>query len=223
MGGWLIMIVLAAATFGGLMLFAHERVKMWTALAAAIMLALTGYAIQGRPSLPSAPAQPIAEKGEAVEALLSIRADMDYQYSASKQWLTLSDGFARNGNYRLAAALLQSGLKKEPRNADLWSALGLVLMLAGDGEISPPAQFAFDKARQFRPQHPAPDYFAGLAALFKQDPAATVALWKPILADAPAKAKWRPRLESQLAGLERMIAQSQPLPQTNSQPAEIKQ
>jgi cytochrome c-type biogenesis protein CcmH len=220
MAGWLIMALLTGLTFGGLMLFVRERSKLWSALAAAMVLALAGYATQGQPSLPSAPAMPIAEKGKAAEALLSIRAEMDYQYSASKRWMIISDGFARNGKYRMAAALLQSAIRKEPRNADLWSALGLVLMLAGDGELTPPAKFAFEKARQFNPRHPAPDYFAGLAMLFKQDPVATVALWKPILANAPAKAKWRPRLESQLAGLERMIAASQPLPSADFQPTE---
>jgi cytochrome c-type biogenesis protein CcmH len=164
--------------------------------------------MQGRPTLPTAPANASKKGNEAVETLITIRGDMDQQFTAAKQWLTLSDRFARDGNYRMAAALLQSGLKENPKSADLWSGLGVVLMLAGDGTISPPAQYAFDKARAYAPRHPAPDYFTGLYALFEGNPAKALKLWDGVLERSSPKAKWRPRLESQIAGLQTLLVRA---------------
>jgi cytochrome c-type biogenesis protein CcmH len=101
----------------------------------------------------------------------------------------------------MAAAILQSGIKKNPESADLWAALGVVLMLAGEGQITPPAKMAFVKARALSPKHPVPGYFEGLEVLFKGDLKKAISLWESVMANTPEKAKWRPRLESQLRGL----------------------
>jgi cytochrome c-type biogenesis protein CcmH len=119
-----------------------------------------------------------------------------------------ADAFAKQGNYTLAASYIQSGLRNEPENAELWSALGLQLMLASKGQMSPPAQLAFDKARTLRPNYPAPYYFAGLARLFGGDLKAAILLWEKTLSLATPKAKWKPRLESQLAALEALEQRS---------------
>jgi cytochrome c-type biogenesis protein CcmH len=209
MGGWFVMIGLAALTFAGLLYFASNRKQLWTAIAATMALALAGYAVQGKPYQTTAPSQ-MAKKGNSeFEALIAIRADMDYKFANSKQWLTMSDGFARNGNFRLSVALLQSGLRKNPNNADLWAGLGLNMMLAGDGNLSPAANFAFAKTRILSPQHPAPDYFEGLHALFNGDVSTTLKLWRSLLERAPKNAKWRPKLESQLTRLNSMLAQTE--------------
>ncbi len=205
MDGWFVAIALAALVFAALLFFARQRKQVWTVLAAVLVLALAGYAFQGRPSLPNAPA-PIQKKGnKAFEDLITLRADMDRRFSSSKQWLMLSDSYARDGNFKMSAAFLQSALLKKPNDGDLWAALGLVLMLAGDGTISPPSEYAFQKARALSPRHPAPDYFRGLNALFNGDAAKAVTLWEALIKDAPKTAKWRPKLESQLLGLKSML------------------
>ncbi len=208
MGGWIVMIGLAAACCAALIFFAKERKAVWSAVAAALVLALAGYTIQGQPSLATAAAQPPEQNDRAIEALIAMRADMDYQFAGSKQWLSLSDGFARQGKYGIAAAFLQSALRESPQNGDLWAGLGLVLMLAGEGELSSPARLAFANTRKFAPHHPAPDYFEGLNLLLKGDTQKTLSLWKPLIERAPKSAKWKPKLESQVKGLATMIEQS---------------
>jgi cytochrome c-type biogenesis protein CcmH len=208
MGGWIAMILLAALTFAGLLYFARNRRKVWTAIAATVVLALAGYTVQGKPSLAVAPAQTANKGNREFEALIAMRGDMDYKFAKSKQWLTMSDSFARNGNFRLSVALLQSGLRKSPNSADLWAALGLDMMLAGDGNLSPAANYAFAKTRALSSDHPAPDYFEGLHALFNGDVNKTMTLWESLLERAPKNAKWRPKLESQIAGIKRILAQA---------------
>jgi cytochrome c-type biogenesis protein CcmH/NrfG len=129
-----------------------------------------------------------------------MRADMDQSFGGAKRWLVTADAFAKQGDYRLSASYIQAGLKQNPQDADLWSALGLQLMLASNGEMSRPAQLAFDKARTIRPAYPAPYYFAGLARLFGGDVDSAILFWEKTLSLATPNAKWRPRLESQLNG-----------------------
>lgn len=204
--GWVVMAGMGLACALVILAFVNGRRQLWQPVMATIVLAMAGYAWQGRPALPSAPAQPIAEEKGAAEALLKMRGDMDQSYGVAKMWLVTADGFARDGNYGAAAGYLQAGLREHPDNADLWSALGVVLMLASEGEITPPAKLAFDKARNLAPNLPAPDYFEGLAALFAREPDVTIVKWKQLLERATPKAKWRPAVESQLSGLETLMS-----------------
>lgn len=210
--GWIIMVGAGLASALAILAFAKGRRQLWQPVAATVVLAMAGYAWQGRPDLPSSVAQPIAAERGAAEALLKMRSDMDQNFGVAKMWLVTADGFARDGSYSAAAGYIQAGLREHPDNPDLWSALGLVLMLASDGEMTPPAKLAFDKARKLAPGLPAPDYFEGLAALFERKPDITISKWKEVLERATPKAKWRPAVESQLAGLESLIAGTAPPP-----------
>jgi cytochrome c-type biogenesis protein CcmH len=208
--GWLPAILLASTVFGGLLLLLPRRKQLWPVVAAAVVLGLAGYAWQGAPEQPASPAQPIPAKLKAADALLQMRADMDTGYGIGKQWLITADSYARSGKYDYSAAFIQSGLRQYPKNGDLWAGLGVVLLLAGDGQMSPPAKMAFANARKFGPRNPAPDYFAGLVELFEGRPAKTVEIWQRIVDSAPDKAIWRRKLESQLIGLKTMLQSVQP-------------
>ena len=56
--GWLIILVLAIATFGGLYPFVRRDKGALQFVAAALLLALAGYALQGRPNLAGQPKPP---------------------------------------------------------------------------------------------------------------------------------------------------------------------
>ena len=206
MNGWVILGLLALASLAGLILIGRLSRGLWQVAAAAILLAMTGYVLQGRPVLPSSPAKPVEAENEAADALLTMRAEMDQSFGVAKRYLVTADSFSRSGDYKLSAAYIQSGLRDYPRDADLWNALGLQLMLASDGQISLPAKLAFDKARVSWPQHPGPDYFEGLSDLFAGNAPSAISHWEAALAKATPKAKWRPRLESQLASLRQMAS-----------------
>jgi len=208
MSGWLGIVLLSAVVGAALLLSVNARKLLWSPVLAAVVLGMAGYAWQGRPDLPAARAKPIAAERGAAKALIKMRSDMDQNFGQAKSWLNLADGFAREGNYGAAAGIIQGGIRQHPQNADLWSALGLVLMLAADGEMTPPAQLAFDKARKLAPQLPAPDYFEGLAFLFQRKPIEALKMWNKVLDRATPNAKWRAPLESQYLGLQQMLLQS---------------
>lgn len=208
MTGWIALALLAAFSLAGIILLGRLGKGYWQLAAAAILLGVTGYALQGRPSVASSPAKPRAAKEDAAVQLVAMRADMDQSFGGAKRWLVTADSFANQGDYTLSASYIQAGLKQNPKDPDLWSALGLQLMLASNGEMSLPAQLAFDKARAIRPNYPSPYYFAGLSRLFRGDVSGAILFWEKTLSLATPNAKWKSRLESQLAGAKALQVQA---------------
>ncbi len=216
--GWVVLGLLAAATLAALIFAGRLPRSLWQVAAAAIVLSMTGYALQGRPDLPGAPAQPIAARGETAGALIDVRMKMDQHFSRARMWLFPADGFARRGEYQTADSFLRSGLREDPNSADLWVAHGVLIMLASNGELSPPAKLAFDRARLASPRgHPGPDYYEGLAELFKGDAGTALQRWQALVDRAPASAYWKPVLESQIKGLKALAA----APAQSPQPAAV--
>jgi cytochrome c-type biogenesis protein CcmH/NrfG len=212
MMGWIVMIAFGLATFVALTYFGKLPRGIWEAAAAAIVLAAAGYAWQGSPGLAGSPAKQLTDKGSTAEALIQTRSEMDQTFSNARPYLILSDAYARDGDYQFAASYIRSGIRKHPQNADLWAGLGLQLMLAGEGQMSPPAKFAFDRAKKLAPRQPAPDYFEGLAALFEGRIDVAIGLWQGLLDTAPKEAKWKGRLESQVADLKKLQASTRKPP-----------
>lgn len=216
MSGWIALGVLASLSLVGLILAGRLPRALWQVAAAAIVLAMAGYALQGRPAIPASPAKPVEAKEVTADALIAMRADMDQRFTGATRWLVTADAFARSGGYRASAGYIQAGLRQNPNNPDLWSALGVQLMLVSEGKMSDPAQLAFDKARALAPKYPAPDYFEGLSALFDGDVGTAISKWELALTNAPKDAKWVPRLESQLAALRKLLAQSAQQPKNEA-------
>ena len=208
MNGWVALGLLSVFSLLVLAWFVSGSKGLWQIGAAAVLLGMTGYALQGRPSAPSSPAKPLEGSEVAATQLVDIRADMDQSFGGAKRWLITADSFAKQGEYALAASYIQSGLRSDPKNADLWSALGLQLMLASDGQLSAPAELAFDKARAIRPSYPAPYYFVGLARMLSGDLDGAILLWEKTLSLATPNAKWKDVLESQLQAAKALQAQT---------------
>lgn len=208
MNGWVALGLLSVVSLAVLVFFVRSSKGLWQVAGAAVLLGMTGYALQGRPAIPASPAKRLEASEVAATQLVAIRADMDQSFGSAKRWLVTADSFAKQGDYSLSAAYIQSGLRTEPENPDLWSALGLQLMLASEGQMSPPAQLAFDKARAIRPNYPAPYYFAGLARLFAGDLDGAILLWEKTVSLATPKAKWKSRIESQLQAAKALQAQA---------------
>jgi cytochrome c-type biogenesis protein CcmH len=207
--GLIIAFCIAAIMAGVIIAFTPQRRQLWPLVLAPMMLGLAGYAWQGQPALHSSPAQPIVAQKQAAGAVIEMRSYMDANYDVAKQYLILADSYARDGNYKFAAAYINSGLSRYPRDGDLWAGLGVVIFLAGDGKMSPPAEMAFANARKYSPFNVSPDYVAGLADLFEGRPASTLERWQSLIDKADDKSVWKPKLESQLEGVKAMLQATQ--------------
>jgi cytochrome c-type biogenesis protein CcmH len=197
--GWLILIALIAASVAALRLLGVRGAPL-TAGAAALLLGAAGYALQGSPGQPGAPAR----GGEArdVIPLTEARHAFFGNFTPAESWLVMSEALARGGNGEDAVNILQNAVQRYPADPQLWIGLGNALVDHARG-LTPPAQLAYERAAALAPGHPAAPFFYGLAVARSGDRAAAVQLWRSILADAPKDASWRPLVEQGVAALSR--------------------
>lgn len=195
--GWLILAILMLVALAVLRL-AGVRGPMLTLSASALLVGAAGYAFQGQPNLPGSP--PSSIDREQIAPLTEARHAFYGNFSGAEGWLTMAEALERTGKTEDAASLLQNAVRRHPGDAQLWIGLGNILV-DHSGGLTPPAQFAYKRAAALDPLQPAPGFFYGVALARSGDPAAAVAIWKQILADAPANASWRPLIEQGVAAL----------------------
>jgi cytochrome c-type biogenesis protein CcmH len=195
--GWVVLIVLIAASLGSLWAL-KVRGGLFTASAAALMLGASGYAMQGRPNVSGAPA--MGDEGRDVIPLTDARHAFFGYFTPAEPWLRMSEALARDGKSEDAIGILQNAVTRYPGDAQLWIALGNALVDHARG-LTPPAEFAYQRAATMAPGHPAAAFFYGLALARSGDRQAAVEIWKRILAKAPKDASWRPLVEQGVATL----------------------
>ena len=204
--GWLILIVLALAAFAAVWRFGSLDRAGLQLLAAALLLALAGYAWQGRPGLAGAAKAPSATRDLPPTAFAQMRQEMLGRFDTADRWLTIAESFQRRGDTRGAAGVVRSGLRAHPRNAILWLGYGDALVVHGGGLVTPAAQLAYERAIALAPDHPAPRLFLGLA--FAQSGRLDEAerTWRVLLDRTPPDAPWRAQVEQQLRLVEQARA-----------------
>lgn len=195
--GWLILLLLVAASVGLLWLL-RLRGGLLTGSVAALLLGASGYALQGRPSTPGEPAQ--AGEGHAVLPLTEARHAFFGYFTPAESWLRISEALARDGKSEDSVGVLQNAVKRYPGDPQLWIGLGNALVDHARG-ITPPAELAYKRAAQLVPGHPAAPFFYGLALARSGDRAAAIQMWQEILKTAPKDAEWRPLVEQGIAAL----------------------
>ena len=200
--GWVIMVALAAIAGGALWKWGHLPRSAFEPVAAALLLGLAGYALQGSPGLPDYPVKAPEDTSRAKEADIEIRKEMgEARFGSGPSWLMAADGAMRAGLPTAAVTYIKTGLKQNPRDPDLWVGLGNALVVHNGGMVSPAATYAFQKAAEIAPQHPGPPFFMGLALAQSGQFAQARAIWTELLARAPFDAPWKADLEQRLAQL----------------------
>ena len=197
MSGWLILAALIALGLAALWLLG-VRGAMFKLAAAALLVGASGYALQGRPGLAGSIHSAAAAK--EVIPMTAARQAFFGDFSGSEHWLLMSESMARRGNTADAAGILRSAVREHPRDIELWIGLGNALVDHA-GVITPAAEFAYERAVELAPGHPAPPFFLGVALARSGDRAGAITLWRQMLADAPADAGWRPLVEDAVAAL----------------------
>ena len=200
--GWVVMLVLALLVAAGLWRWMRGDMGLVQFLAAALLVALAGYAWQGRPTMAGAPKAPPAPTRQLPDsAFAEMRPDLMGQFNNAAHWLSLAESYQRTGNTKEGVEIIQNALRRTPNNADLWVGLGNALVQHGGGLMTPAAELAFDRALQIAPDHPGPRFFYGIALAQggRFDEAEQV--WHQLLASAPPSATWRGAIQEQLDAL----------------------
>ena len=202
---WVVLVLIAVAVFCGLVFVLKLPRGGWELAGAALLLGISGYAVQGHPGQAGAPKVASETTKAADEATTAERRAMGNKFGSSQNWLILADALTRQGQYAAASDVLRSAVHKDPKNADLWVAMGNALVGHSDGAISPAAQLAFQRAADIAPEHPGPPFFMGLALAQSGRLPEARALWMKLLARTPAAAPYREDLSARLARINQMM------------------
>jgi cytochrome c-type biogenesis protein CcmH/NrfG len=203
------MLLLAVATGVGLWRFARRDMGALQFLGAALLLALAGYAWQGRPALEGRPKPPPARQEIPDSGFAETREDMLGRFDRAWYWLNLSEGFARRGDTQGAAQVISAGLREAPNDPDLWAGLGSALVTHADGMMTPAAELAFRRAQAIAPEHPAPRFYYGLALAQGGQFDQAEQIWRELLSQAPPDADYRRIIEERLQSLQQARAMGQ--------------
>src|SRR5438067_6401630 len=109
--GWIILATLFVACLGALWLLG-VRGGLLKAVAAALLLGASGYALQGRPDLPGAPAESNAAQNYL--PLVQARHAFFGDFTPAESWLKISEALARDGQSEDAVGVLNNSVKKYP-------------------------------------------------------------------------------------------------------------
>ena len=189
--GLAILAAIVAATLGLLWLL-RLRGAVFTLAAAALMIGAAGYALQGRPTLGGSPN--FAADRRPPVPLTAARKALIGQFDAADMWMTISEGYASRGQTKDAVGVMNSAIRARPTDFAMWVGLGNALSDHAR-TLTPGAQFAFARAAELAPGHPAPPFFLGLAEARSGQLERALTRWRAILANAPADASWRPLVE----------------------------
>ena len=198
MNAWIILALLFAAILGSLWLLKVRGAFLMFAVSA-MLFGSVGYVLQGSPFYAGSPRAAVAAQPPI--PLADIRHGFFGNFTGEESWLSISEALARTGDTEGSVNVLKNAVGKYPGNAQLWVGLGNALVDHAGG-LTPASQFAFQRAAELSPGHPAPAFFMGLALARSGDRDGALELWKGILADAPANASWRPVVEDAVAALQ---------------------
>jgi cytochrome c-type biogenesis protein CcmH len=132
--GWLILLLLFVLSLGALWLLG-TRGGLLKAAAAALLLGASGYALQGQPNVPGAPAEGSA--GSGVVPLTEARHAFFGNFSPEESWLLISEALARDGKTEDAVGVLKNAVGRYPTDEQLWIGLGNALVDHAHG-LTPP-------------------------------------------------------------------------------------
>jgi cytochrome c-type biogenesis protein CcmH len=216
---WILVLALGLGALALLLgAFRGTRVN-WQAPAAALLLGLTGYAMQGQPGQPGAPhlhvEQAMADPGGEIRSRQML-AGRDDQNDFS---MTIANAMIRHGQFADAATVLNGEVEKHPHNGQAWLAMANALVGQAQGSLSPAALLAYRRAAEADPAAPGPPFFLGLALARAGRLAETRAIWAGLLARARADAPWRPDLARRVEMLDALASGRMPAAPPGSAPS----
>jgi cytochrome c-type biogenesis protein CcmH/NrfG len=199
--GWVLIMLMALGVFLALWRLGGLNRMTLQLLGSALLIAMAGYAVQGRPGLAGKPVPPPTRQKLPDSAFAGARREMLGQFDTASRWLIIADSYHRSGNTQNAVGILRAGIKAHPRDPDLWLGLGNALIIHAGGMMTPAAELAFERAARFGPDPPGPRFFYGLALAQGGRLGQAERIWRALLASSPADAEWRPMVQSHLAQL----------------------
>jgi cytochrome c-type biogenesis protein CcmH len=156
----------------------------------------------GSPELPDFPLAQRSRTPGATQSLDKLVAQVEQHLEAEpadgRGWTILAPVLARLGRVDDAVRAYRNSITYSGENATRRADLGEALVAAAGGVVTGEAKAEFERAVALDADDVKANYFLGLAAEQDGHAAEAAAIWRTMLAKAPADAPWRPLVQSSL-------------------------
>jgi cytochrome c-type biogenesis protein CcmH len=166
-------------------------------------IGLSVYLFSGSPGLEDRPlAQRFAgpvESRSMPELVARVEAHLRDNPDDAKGWRVLAPVYMRLGRFADAADGFRQVLRIEGRVAEILVDYGEALAMGEGGLVTADARTVFAEAAALSAEVPKAHFYLGIAELQDGRKDEAVAIWRGMLAGAPADAPWRAAVEQQIA------------------------
>jgi cytochrome c-type biogenesis protein CcmH len=180
-----------------------RRASAIVALVGLPIAAVTFYLSLGSPQLGDFPLVSRIRTADANQPLdnmvAQVEAHLEKNPADGRGWTVLAPVLARLGRYDDAVRAYRNVITYAGDGPERRSDLGEALVITAGGVVTAEAKAEFERAVAQSADEPRANYFLGLAAEQDGRQADAAAIWRGILAKAPADAPWRPLVEAALA------------------------
>jgi cytochrome c-type biogenesis protein CcmH len=180
-----------------------RRASAVVALVGLPLAAVTFYLALGSPWLgdfPLAARTRTADVNQPLDNMVAqVEAHLEKNPADGRGWSVLAPVLVRLGRYDDAVRAYRNAITYAGDSAERRSDLGEALAGAAGGVVTADAKAEFERAVAQNAEEPKASYFLGLAAEQDGRQADAAAIWRTMLAKAPADAPWRPLVQAALA------------------------
>ena len=179
-----------------------RRASVVVALVGLPVAAVMFYLALGSPRLgdfPLASRARTADVNQPLENMVAqVVAHLEKNPADARGWTVLAPVLARLGRYDDAVGAYRNVINYAGDSAERRADLGEALALVAGGVVTAEAKAEFERAVAQDAEEPRANYFLGLAAEQDGRKADAAAIWRAVLAKAPADAPWRPLVQDAL-------------------------
>jgi cytochrome c-type biogenesis protein CcmH len=181
----------------------RRRVAALLALVALPVAATIAYGALGRPDLPDLPLAARQEAAPEQAGILDLVARVEAEIARNPQdgrgWDVLAPVYMRLSRLDDAAKAYAEAIRLLGTSASREAGLGEALTIANQGQVTPDAKAAFQRAVQLEPDTANARFYLAQAAEQEGDGQAAANLYRELLADAAPDAPWRDTVKRALA------------------------
>ena len=173
--------------------------------------AISFYLALGFPGLPDQPlaARTNGPENRSIAALVAQVEDrLEHNPQDGRGWEVIGPVYMRLGRFDDAVRARRNALRLLGVTAAREGDLGEALVAAANGVVTAEAKSAFDHALALDAHDPRAKFFTGVAAQQDGKNADAAAIWRDLLAQAPADAPWASVVRQSLTRLENPVAQT---------------
>lgn len=178
---------------------ASSSLRRLTSVVALVLVPLAAGAVYLRLGTPTLPALPLAERSilpdlnaASMQKLVAqVEAHLERNPNDGRGWEVLAPVLMRIGRLEDGVKAFRNSLTHNGETAQRRADLGEALAAAANGVVTAAAKSEFERAVALDASEAKSRYFLGLAAMQDGRRDDAVALWRAMLASAPADAPWR--------------------------------